>query len=320
MKHIAVLAFEGAQVLDITGPMEVFSYANQFAPRTHYKIECVAAKHPPVQMSSGLSLNPLHFSEYQRKIDTIIVPGGSEEALLALATEHRFRRWLTKQLAASRRVVSVCTGAFVLAELGILDGKRASTHWSAAERLQRFSPSTRVDPDAIYTKDGSIYTSAGVTTGIDLALSLVEEDLGKEVSLKIARSLVLYLRRSGGQSQYSVPLNAQTLGDTRTEQIADYIQRSLHTDLTVNSLSNRFSLSTRQLSRLFVSELGLSPGAYVTKVRLDAVRTYLEETPSPLKKIASLCGYKSQDAMSRVFRIQFGVTPGLYRNSFSLLK
>lgn len=317
MKNIVVLAFEGAQVLDITGPMEVFSYANQFASRPQYKIECVAAKPPPVQMSNGLSLNPLVFSKYKQKIDTIIVPGGSEDALTALSVEQRFRAWLTKQLGASRRVVSVCTGAFVLAELGILDGKRATTHWSACTRLKQFSPSTQVDSDAIYTKDGSVYTSAGVTTGIDLALSLVEEDLGKEVSLEIARSLVLYLRRSGGQSQYSLPLSAQTLGISRIEKIVDYIQHHLRSDLTINGLSDKFSISTRQLSRLFISELGLSPGAYVTKVRLDAARTYLEETQSPLKKIASLCGYSSQDAMSRAFRLQFGVTPGQYRGSFS---
>ena len=317
MKNIVVLAFEGAQALDITGPMEVFSYANQFVASTHYKIDCVAAQLPPIQMSNGLSLNPLHFADYQRKIDTIIVPGGSEEALIGLAQEDNFRQWLTNRLAKSRRVVSVCTGAFVLAELGLLNGRRASTHWSACDRLQQFSPSTQVDPDAIFTKDGSVYTSAGVTSGIDLALSLVEEDLGKEVSLQIARSLVLYLRRSGGQSQFSLPLNLQTINDSRTQKIATYIQCNVQADLTINSLADRFSLSARQLSRLFVSELGMAPAAYVTSVRLDVVRTLLTETSLALKNIASQCGYSSQDAMSRVFRLQFGVTPGQYRASFS---
>ncbi len=317
MKRIVVLAFDGAQVLDITGPTEVFSSANHFALQQEYEITCLGTSAAPALMSSGLSLNATHFSAFEGVIDTIIVPGGSENALIELQHTPPFLAWLKAQCSDARRVVSVCTGAFVLAELGLLDGRRASTHWSACDRLQRFAPRAVVDPDAIYSQDGSIYTSAGVTTGIDLALRLVEDDLGKAVATKVARNLVLYLRRSGGQSQFSLPLSLQTASNSRVEKMCDYIRDNIHLELGVNALADQFSVSPRQCSRLFVAETGLPPAKYVALVRLDVARLYLEQTRLSLQQIAKKCGYGSTDTLGRVFRSEFGVTPSQYRMSFA---
>jgi transcriptional regulator GlxA family with amidase domain len=317
VKNIVVLAFDGAQALDIAGPMEVFSGGNHFATKPAYRIECLGLGITPTRMSNGLRLALRHYSAWRGKIDTIIVPGASEQALDSLRSNTKFIHWLSAQLPKARRIVSVCTGAFVLAELGFLEGRKVSTHWAACERLQQFAPNTKVDADAIFTKDGNLYTSAGVTTGIDLALSLVEEDLGKEVSLNIARNLVLYLRRPGGQSQFSVPLELQSSRETRIEKVIDYIRNNPQANLTLDALADRFSMSSRHLSRLFNSQAGLSPAKYVSSARLNVVKTYLETTEIDLKHIAAKCGYASQSTMAKIFKQRFGVAPSTYRARFN---
>lgn len=316
IKNIVVLAFNGAQVLDITGPMEVFSNGNQFTDKPFYRIECLGVPRTMIRMSNGLTLSTKQFKSWRGEIDTLVVPGASAEALQLLRNETEFIRWLKERLGKARRIVSVCTGAFVLAELGFLEGRRASTHWNACEQLRTFSPTTQVEPDAIFTKDGNVYTSAGVTTGIDLALSLVEEDLGKEVSLGIARNLVLYLRRSGGQSQFSVPLELQSAHESRIDKILSYIRNNPKAELSVDALASRYAMTPRHLSRLF-SAVGWSPAKYVTQVRLETVKKFLESTNSSVGTIATQCGYKTQSTMSKVFKRQYGIAPSDYRERFN---
>jgi transcriptional regulator GlxA family with amidase domain len=316
VKKVVILAFEGSQALDIAGPMEVFSEANDFSARAEYEITCVGASIAPLRMSSGLTLASIHFSKCRGAIDTLIVAGGSENGLRSLQQNVAFTGWLMRRLKQSRRIVSVCTGAFVLAELGVLDGRRVSTHWAACERLQSFVPTATVDPDAIFTKDGNVYTSAGITCGIDLALSLVEDDLGRDICARIARNMVLYLRRTGGQNQFSAPLQAQAEYSTRLTIILEYIQNNPDADLRVNTLATEFAISPRHFSRLFMMELRQSPADYVTMVRLNVARVYLEETKLGLKQVAAKCGYGSHDALSRAFRKRFGVAPDQYRRRF----
>lgn len=316
MKNIVVLAFDDAQALDIAGPMEVFSGGNHFAAKPAYRIECLGLGLTPTRMSNGLMLALRHYSAWRGKIDTLIVPGASEQGLDSLRDNTKFIHWLSAQLPKARRIVSVCTGAFVLAELGFLEGRTVSTHWAACERLQQFAPNTTVDADAIFTKDGNLYTSAGVTAGIDLALSLVEEDLGTEVSLNVARNLVLYLRRPGGQSQFSVPLELQSSHETRIEKVIGYIRNNPQANLTIDALADRFSMSSRHLSRLFTAQAGLTPAKYVSNARLNVVKTYLETTELDLKQIAAKCGYASQSTLAKIFRQRFSITPNTYRAGF----
>ena len=209
-RNVVVLAFDGVQILDVTGPLEVFDEACRFTsgPRP-YRVHCLGVDPAPVRASNGLRLAVDRCTASRRRIDTLVVPGGLEESLERLRGDDRFMAWLARSAGSARRAGSVCTGAFLLAAAGLLDDRRATTHWAAVQRLRRAVPKARIEPDALHTRDGPIHTSAGVTAGIDLALALVEEDLGRAVATAIARNLVLYLRRPGYQSQFSAPLRAQ---------------------------------------------------------------------------------------------------------------
>lgn len=317
MKDIVIVAFDNAQVLDIAGPAEVFAEANLFSESSEYRITITGCSSGLLSMSNGMQLSTQLFSKWRGPIDTLIVAGGSETALLTLASNTKFLTWLKTKAAAARRVASVCTGAFVLAELGLLNDRKATTHWGACDQLSLYTPGIEVDPDAIFIKDGNVYTSAGVTCGIDLALNLVEEDLGRDVCAQIARNLVLYLRRSGGQSQYSLPLQLQATPSPHLSSVTEYIQSNLTADLSVTTLADLFHQSSRHFSRQFVAEVGETPARYVNKIRLDAVRLRLESPLLRLKQIATECGYQSVDTMGRAFRTSFGVTPDEYRNRFT---
>ncbi len=310
--NIVVVAFEQAQVLDITGPMEVFAEANIFTDFTPYQVDCVSMSEMPVRMSNGLTLDVPTFKEFDEPIDTLLIPGGAE----VLALDEVCIAWLLEKTACARRVASVCTGAFMLAKMGLLDGKRATTHWQGCERLKQLAPTALVEPDAIFTRDGNLYTSAGVTAGIDLALHLVEEDLGRTVALQIARHLVLYLRRPGGQSQFSAPLLAQANSGSRFGALVDYITTNPHANLSVEALSAKASMSVRNFSRAFKDETGITPAKFVANVRLEAVCTYLTQTRLPIKQIAAKAGYRSVDVLTRTFRDQFEITPHAYRQRF----
>lgn len=319
-RMIVVLAFDGVQALDVAGPLEVFDEANRFSRGSPpYRTHCVAGAET-VRASNGLRLAAEPCSAIVGRVDTLVLPGGEEAGMAGLLEDTAVRTWLEAKIRTARRVVSVCTGALLLARLGLLDGRRATTHWGAVKRLQQLAPLARVEPDAIHTRDGRVCTSAGVTAGIDLALALVEEDVGRDVAASIARNLVLYLRRPGGQSQFSAPLRAQLEGGDRLAAVVDHIVAAPGADLTVATLAERAHMSPRHFARAFKAATGASPARFVANSRLDAARFHLAETLEPLKRVAERCGFASADVLSRRFRDRFGVTPSAYRQTFGVIE
>ena len=315
-RRVVILAFPDVQALDVTGPCEVFSLAHRAASQSAYEIELVAADERPLQTSSGLRLVPHGSLEACRgAIDTLVVPGGlgareatHDESLIA---------WLRLAARRSRRVTSVCTGAFLLARAGLLDGRRATTHWAACDALRRNYPTVEVDPDPIFVRDGNVYTSAGVTAGIDLALALVEEDLGRRAALDVARSLVLFIRRPGGQAQFSAGLAGQQAERPSVRQLQHWIADNLHEDLSVAALAERSFMSHRNFARVFLREVGSTPAVYVESLRLERARTLLETTEMQLEEIARHCGFGRVETLRRAFGRRLRVNPSDYRARFA---
>src|SRR5579884_1234245 len=261
LRRIAILAFDDVQSLDVTGPVEVFSLAVRLAG-ARYETSLVAAGTGPVRTSSGLTLVPDRaLADFSGPLDTLVVAGGW--GVRDAARDPETVAWVRAAAARSRRVASVCTGAFLLARAGLLDGRRATTHWSSCARLAREHPAVEVVTDAIYVRDGNVYTSAGVSTGIDLALALVEEDLGRRVALDIARSLVLFVRRPGGQAQFSATLAGQSASRPGIRELQAWISEHLDHDLSIPALAERAFMSPRNFARVFSREAGVTPGAYV---------------------------------------------------------
>lgn len=248
-------------------------------------------------------------------IDTLMVPAAGMNWQLQ-PSAHSLT--VLRRLAGrSRRIVSICGGAMLLAAAGLLDGKKATTHWRGANELASLFPSIDVQPDSIFVKDGNVYTSAGVTAGIDLALALVEEDLGRTIALKCARYLVVFMRRPGGQSQFSATLESQQGERNSINELIAWVTDNLSSDLTVESLADRVHMSLRNFSRVFRRETGQTPAALVEKLRVDAARRHLEETDEPLETIATACGFGSADSMRRSFHRIVKVAPNDYRRRFS---
>jgi len=325
-RRVVIVAFDRVQVLDITGPSEVFSLADRAraaagvsAAGSTYSIELLAAvggagaAGATVRTSSGLKLEP-HGPLDGREIDTLIVPGG-QGTRDATKDEHLIS-WIRAAARRSRRVTSVCTGAFLLARAGLLDGRRATTHWAACNALQRLHPSVEVDPDPIFVREGNVYTSAGVTAGIDLALALVEEDLGPQAALNAARSLVLFVRRPGGQAQFSAVLETQAASHRRIRELQQWISDHLTDDLTVTALADRCHMSERNFSRVFAREVGLTPAAYVESLRLERARLLLETTEHQLEQIARECGFGTVETLRRTFARRLRASPSDYRRRF----
>ncbi|HTX47460.1 MAG TPA: GlxA family transcriptional regulator [Solirubrobacteraceae bacterium] len=315
MRRIVILAFDRVQTLDITGPSEVFSLATRARPTADtYSIELLTTGGAVVQTSSGLTLQP-HGPLDTREIDTLVVPGG--QGTRAAARDERLISWIRTAARRSRRVTSVCTGAFLLARAGLLDGRRATTHWAACKALQTLHPSIDVDPDPIFIRDGNVYTSAGVTAGIDLALALIEEDLGPQAALNVARSLVLFVRRPGGQAQFSAGLKSQAASQRRIRELQQWIQGHLTDDLTVPALADRSHMSERNLSRVFAKEVGETPAAYVESLRIERARMLLETTEHQLERIAGECGFGTVETLRRTFARRLHASPGDYRTRFN---
>jgi transcriptional regulator GlxA family with amidase domain len=322
-RTVAILLYDGIQSLDVTGPMEVFAGAAQ-ALRVHaedgrqkpaYRVRTIARGGRPVRAGSGLQLvpdGPLPRSA--EGIDTLIVPGG--DGRVEAARDQALMRWLARAPSGCRRVASVCTGSFLLAATGLLDGRRATTHWAHARELARSYPRVEVDPDPIFVRDGTIWTSAGVTAGMDLALALVEEDHDRELALLIARHLVLFLRRPGNQSQFSAMLRAQ---EPEREPLRE-VQRQVLEDIgglhTVEAMAERVHMSPRNFARAFRAQTGVTPARYVESVRLEAARRRLEETTEPVQGIARACGFASAETMRRSFMRALHVGPSEYRRRF----
>jgi transcriptional regulator GlxA family with amidase domain len=310
--RVLFVLFEGVQSLDVSGPLEVFAGACASRPGA-YRIRTAALGGGPVRTSAGLLLHPDEDLRTAGPADTLIVPGGD-------GTRAPDPALVTRIAGLARdagRVVSVCTGAFLLGAAGLLAGRRATTHWAYCAALARRHPETAVDPEPIFVRDGPVATSAGVTAGIDLALALVEEDLGRPVALAIARHLVVFLRRPGGQPQVSAPLAAQLADrEGRREglrEVRRWIAEHPEADLSVPALAARAALSPRQFARAFAAEVGVPPGRYVDGVRLETARRLLEESPAGVDQVARAAGYGSPEAMRRAFLRALGVPPTAYR-------
>jgi transcriptional regulator GlxA family with amidase domain len=320
-RRVAVLAFPGAQVLDVTGPHEVFSRTERLLReqgRTGtpaYKLEVLATEAGPMSMSSGLRLFADRAWRDERGVlDTLVIAGGLgvQNAL----GDRALLRWLKRISARVRRLCSVCTGAFLLAEAELLDGRRATTHWSACARLAERYPHVRVEAEPIFVRDGSVYTSAGVTAGMDLALALVEEDWGQAVALAVARELVLFLKRPGNQAQFSAQLSAQAAEQPRLQRVQAFVADHPDADLSVSALARRAAMSERTFARSFADEVGQTPARYVERARIDAACRTLLERDLGLESVASRCGFGSAEVMRRAFVRTLGVPPASYRNRF----
>jgi transcriptional regulator GlxA family with amidase domain len=311
MRTVLAVLFDGVQSLDVTGPLEVFAGADLHTPGT-YRLTTASLDGAPVRTSSGLTLVPDHALATAPAPHTLLVPGGR-------GTRHPapgIVAWLREHGPRAERLVSVCTGAVLLAEAGLLAGRRATTHWAYCDKLARDHPAIELDPDPIYIRDGHIATSAGVTSGIDLALALVEEDLGREVALAVARHLVVFLRRPGNQAQFSAQLAAQTAKREPLREVQQWITEHPADDLGVETLAARARLSPRHFARAFQAETGMTPGRYVDRVRLEHARRLLEDTSDGVEEISRTCGYGTSEAMRRAFVKALGAAPAEYRRRF----
>jgi len=295
----------------------VFAIANQVdgMGQPRYALSVVAPTAGPIATSGGLSLvADRSFGQATGPVDTLIVAGGSD--IRGGMRDARLVAWVRRASRRARRVASVCTGAFLLAEAGLLDGRRATTHWVVSDALQRRFPSVRVERDPIFVRDGNVFTSAGITAGLDLALELVEEDFGRELALMVARWLVMFLHRPGGQSQFSVQLSAQLAERNSLREIQAWIADHPDGELSVPTLARRARMSARNFARAFRQEIGVTPGAYVEAQRVEGARRLLETTANNSAEVATACGFARVETMHRAFRRVLGVAPGQYRRHF----
>lgn len=313
-RDIVLVAFDGAEAIDIAGPASVFSKAELLHPGT-YRLHIASPVGGSVQTNAGLTIaGTCKLGQLPAAIDTLIVVGGDEAPLRAAILEQGISTWLSETAPHARRVTSVCTGAFALAAAGLLDGRDATTHWQALDLLQRMRPQARVQRERIYVHDGSIWTSAGVTTSIELALALVEDDLGHAVAMEIARTLALPMLRGGEQPQLSQALQAQNTAGHRLRELIAWIGTHLQEDLSVEALAERVQMSQRNFSRAFAAETGFTPARFVEQNRVAAAAAQLlRRTRWTQERIASRSGFRSVDALQRAFARQYGLTPQAYR-------
>jgi len=312
-RSVALLAFDGIQVLDVTGPASVFAAANDAAGKPFYRIRILSARGGPVVANSGVTLLTEPLSALApASVDTLLVSGGSADGLRAVARDAAVRAWMSRACARARRYGSVCTGVFVLAAFGLVDGRRVATHWDSIAALADLHPALDVDADALYVEDGNVWTSAGVTTGIDMSLALVARDLGDAVAHAIAQRLVLYARRPGYQSQFSPVLAAQGRHDGAFAHLVEWIRAHVAETLDVDRLAARAGMSPRHFHRRFTDAVGETPARFVETVRLDHARQLLS-TARSLKEVAAQVGYANQGQFSKAFARRFGVSPGMFR-------
>jgi len=315
MRRIVIVAFPGVQTLDVVGPAEVFSTADRLASGGEYAVDVVAASGGALTTGSGLQLLPHRsLSGVRGPIDTLMVAGGTGVA--DAMCDEQLLRWIRSAAPRARRVASVCNGAFLLAEAGLLEGRRATTHWAACAELRRRYPSVEVEDAPIFVRDGDVYTSAGVTAGIDLALAMVEDDLGAAVARDAARWLVLFLRRPGNQAQFSSGPAWQPATRPPLRDLQSWIADNLTADLSVAALAERAYMSPRNFARAFGREVGVTPGAYVESVRLERARAELEAGDASVDAVAALCGFGTVETMRRAFQRRFDVNPAAYRSRF----
>ncbi|GIH75174.1 GlxA family transcriptional regulator [Planobispora longispora] len=315
MRRVVAVTFDGFQLLDLAGPADVFAAASLLVPEPGYRVEVASVRTGPVAAHGGVTVTAgTALRDVEEPVDTLLVVGGLS------APDHVGDRDLVEQIGrlarTARRIASVCTGAYLLAEAGLLAGRRATTHWLAAAELSRRYPDAEVDADPIYIRDGDVWTSAGVTAGIDLALALVAEDHGHALARKVARGLVMYLHRPGGQGQFSTPMRAAAPRDEPLRELQAFIDANPADDLSVPTLARRTGMSERHFSRVFTEQTGVSPGRYVERSRADTARRLLETTAHPLDRVARESGLGTPETLYRVFRWHWRIAPGDYRRRF----
>jgi transcriptional regulator GlxA family with amidase domain len=315
-RRVAIIAFPGVTLLDISGPAQVFAELQEIElPSASYSLSYLSIAGGLVPTDVGMMIDTAPIGSVRpNQVDTLIIPGGP--GIWELRQDAALMKWIVDTLPKARRVASVCLGAFVLAWTGVLDGKRAATHWRYCPRLADGFPAVRVEPNAIFVKDGRVWSSAGVSAGIDLALAMIEEDFGHTTALDIARRLVVFLKRPGGQSQFSAHLAAQIASETRVQGLQHWILDHLAADLSIAALAGHAAMSVRNLTRVFQSETAVTPTEYVETARLDAARRLLEDTDVPLQRVASRCGFGNTDTMRRTFLRRIGTGPHDYRARF----
>lgn len=320
-RTIAILAYPGVEALDITGPMEVFSFANLglmrqgFCSEKVYRIKLLAAEPGPVTTLSGMQLVAEDaYRDCHEAVDTLLIPGGEVDGELA---NRPLLDWIMAMSPKVNRLASVCTGAFLLAESGLLDGCQATTHWNYCQQLAKSYPEVTVKPDRIFIQDGKIFTSGGITSGIDLALSILEDDWGRDLALYVARFLVVFLKRPGGQSQFSAYLHNEASHRKDLRELQSWIMANLDQDLRVELLAERMAMSTRHFARLFQEETGITPAKFVEMTRIDHARHWLQTSEQSIEWIAEKSGFNDPERMRRSFLRQLGVNPQQYRQRFS---
>lgn len=324
-RRIGFLGFDGVQALDLFGPADAFT-SDVFLgrqlngePQSHwppYDVITIGLTGNRFETTSGISVKADLRAGTRVALDTLIIPGG--EGLRRAGVADKAAGWIREQSSRTRRVASVCTGIYGLAATGLLDGRRVTTHWTATQDIARRFPTLRVDADALFVRDGKFYTSAGVTAGIDLAMSLIEEDEGPAAALAVARELVVFLKRPGGQNQFSEPLQFQASSNDRFAELAAWIHTNLRQPMTVETLAARSFLSARQFARAFRDEFGTTPARFVEQARLaEASRRLSSRGKASIGAIARSVGYLSEDVFRRAFERQFGVNPSAYRARFA---
>ena len=310
-----MVGFPGVQALDVVGPHEVFTAASLLTNGA-YDVALASAAGQPVTTASRLAFVAEPLPDPSSPIDTVVIPGGI--GVDAARSNTELVSWIKDVACNARRVVSVCTGAFLVAEAGLLDGRRATTHWAFAGRLAREFPCVNVDPDPIFIRSSeTVWTAAGVTSGIDLALSLVEDDHGTEVAQTVARWLVLYLRRSGGQTQFAAPVWMPRAKRVSIREVQETIEAQPGGSHSVDDLARRAAMSPRHFSRVFTDEVGEAPGQYVERIRTEAARRQLEESDDTVVTIAARCGFGTAETMRRNFIRRVGISPDQYRKAFA---
>jgi transcriptional regulator GlxA family with amidase domain len=320
-RRILLLAAPGTQILDLVGPYQVFTRASEIAARANpsapslYLLEVVTTEPGMLLTSCGLRLEAHRtFRHIRGAADTLLIVGGA--TVEAGEEDGAVVESLRRMAPQLRRIGSICTGAFLLARAGLLNGRRATTHWKYCDRLARRYPAVKVEPDPIFVRDGNVCTSAGVTAGMDLALALVEEDAGSKLALEVARELVLYLRRPGGQSQFSAALNLQASDHQPFHDLGAWVLDHLRNDLSVDALAARVGMSPRNFARVFRAEMDTTPAKFVERVRLEAARRRLQESNSSLESVATTCGFRNCDAMRSSFKRVLRIAPGEYKWRF----
>lgn len=310
MRRVVIVGPPPVQILDVSGPLEVFSNAPGYTVQLG-----TPGTDTHLQTTRGIALTgAIPISEINGPIDTLVIVGGpgSETGVY----DDSFVAWIADASKRSRRVVSICTGAFLLGAAGLIDGKKVVTHWRFCDELARRFPLASVQRDPIYLKDGAVYTSAGITAGIDLSLALIEEDLGHEAALNVARFLVMFLVRPGGQKQYSHMLSHQAVTSRPLRELQVWTLENLREDLTVKKLAERIGMSPRQFTRVCLRETKMNPGQFVDRMRVEAAQQMIDSSSMGLKEIADRCGFNSADAMRRTFLRVLGVTAGEYAERF----